>query len=204
MKYVKPLLDFIKLPVPQKVAFCRFVIICLTDNPLYPNPDVSLAEAQIAVDNLEAASIQSLDGGRSIVSAMHDQILITNKVFRKLVAYVDRMADGDEVKVIASGFNPSKEPKAKYKAPFAVHLGAHKGSVKLVARAVARAAAYIWQYLSFNSLTNAPEWVIIGYSTTASFEFKGLTIGTEYSFRFATITPESTSDFSSAVSIIVT
>jgi len=48
-------LEFIRLSVALKILFYRFVLLSLTGNILYQQPDVSLAEAKLAVDNLEIA-----------------------------------------------------------------------------------------------------------------------------------------------------
>ncbi|HEY4788604.1 MAG TPA: hypothetical protein VIH57_21285, partial [Bacteroidales bacterium] len=42
MKKHRVLLNFVKLSIPEKVAFCKNVISCLKNNPVFTKPDVEL------------------------------------------------------------------------------------------------------------------------------------------------------------------
>ena len=45
MKKLKVLTSFTKLPIVDKASFCHNVIVKMTNNLLFTDPDVSLAEA---------------------------------------------------------------------------------------------------------------------------------------------------------------
>jgi hypothetical protein len=50
-------------------------------------------------------------------------------IFRTLAVYVDRKADGDETKILSSGFHISKQPTPIQKAPHTACDGVNSGCV---------------------------------------------------------------------------
>jgi hypothetical protein len=203
MKKIKVLLDFIKLSVAEKIAFYRNIIAKLTDNPTYPTPEVPLTDAKAVVDALEAAFVASRDGSHSAISAMHDNEAAANAVFYKLAAYVEKVAEGDETKILSSGFHESRQPISRQKPQLSAADGANTGSVKLIAKAVDRAGAYIWQSAKESLPVEDSEWVLVATGTRSYHEISGLTVGGKYYFRVAAVTPDGTADFSAPVLKVV-
>jgi archaellum component FlaF (FlaF/FlaG flagellin family) len=203
MKKIKVLLDFIKLPVAEKTAFYRNVIVQLTDNALYANPDVSMIDAKSATDALESSFLAASDGSHTAVSILHANETAVDNLFRLLAAYVERIAAGDESKILNSGFHVSKQPVPLQKATLTVNDGANSGTVKLVAKAVERAGAYIWQYAKDTLPENDIGWIHITTSTRASYDVTVLTVTCKYYFRVAAVTPNGITDFSAPVMKIV-
>jgi hypothetical protein len=203
MKKVKVLLDFIRFAIAMKIAFYRNVITKLTDNVFFTKPDVSLADAKTSVDKLETAFIGAQDGGHTAVAAMHDAEAEADAIFRILAAYVDRIADGDETKILSSGFHPSAQPTTIQKPALSAEDGDNSGSVRLVAKAIEKAGSYIWQIGKDVLPTDESGWSIIGQSTRAYYDLTGLTVGAKYYFRVAAVTPDGTTDFTAAVLKIV-
>ncbi len=203
MKRIKVVLDFIKFPVTEKVNFYRSIIAKLTGNLIYPTPDVSLTAAQVAIDALEAAILAKRDGSHTAVSAMYDAEEAADTIFRTLAAYVERIAAGDETRILSSGFHESKQPILTPKAVLSVTDGAHSGAVKLIAKAVERAGSYIWQYAKDAIPGDDSGWILAGVCTCASFEINGLTVATKYYFRVAAVTPDGAQDFSAPVMKVV-
>ncbi|MGZ8162844.1 MAG: hypothetical protein ACXWTT_08260 [Methylobacter sp.] len=203
MKKIKVLLDFIKLAVTEKVAFYRNIIAKLTNNPTYPTPDVSLADAKAAVDNFEAVILAARDGGHTAVSAMHDSEAATDAMFRILASYIDKTADGDETKILSSGFHESRQPVAQQKATLAVNDGSHSGSVKLIAKAIDKAGAYIWQYAKETLPAIESDWLAVATGTYSYYELSGLIVAARYYFRVAAVTSAGTTDFCAPVSKVV-
>jgi hypothetical protein len=202
MKKIKVVLDFIQFSVSEKIAFYRNVAK-LTDNPNYPNPQVPLADAKAVVDDFEAAYVAARDGGHTAVSNMHDKEAAADAVFRTLASYVVNIADGDETKILSSGFHESKQPVAQQKATLVINDGSHSGSVKLVAKAIDKTGAYIWQYAKDTLPTNESDWLIAANTTQSSYEEDGLTVSATYFFRVAAVTTTGTTDFCKPVAKIV-
>ena len=203
MKKVKVLLDFIRLVIAEKITFYRSVLSSLTDNDTFPSPDAPLTEAKAAVDALENSSIAAKDGSRTAISIMHDNEEKADTVFRTLAAYVERIAAGDETKILSSGFHISKQPTPIQKAALTAYDGANSGCVKLVAKAVDKAGAYIWQMAKDTLPENGSQWINLGTSTQSNFELSGLVIASKYYFRVAAVTPDGTSDCCAPVMKVV-
>jgi hypothetical protein len=203
MRRIKVILDFIKLTVAAKISFYRNVIVKLTGNVTFPNPDEPLENARMAVDKLEAAQLAAKDGGHTARSAMHDAEEEADKEFRILAAYVDRIAAGDETTILSSGFHISKQPSIAQKPELSVDKGDNSGSVWLVARAVDKAGAYIWQYAKDTLPATDAEWLTAGHTTQSYFQLTGLTVAAKYYFRIAAITPDGLTDYTTAIMKVV-
>jgi hypothetical protein len=121
------LLSFIKLSIVEKIAFYRNIIAKLTDNPAFANPEVPLTDAKTAVDTLEASYLVARDGSHTAISAMHADEVVTDALFYKLAAYVEKVAEGDETKILSSGFQESKQPASRQKAQLSITDGSHSG-----------------------------------------------------------------------------
>lgn len=203
MKKIKVLLSFTRLAVAEKIAFYRNVIAKLTENRVFPNPDVSLETAKTAVDKMETSYIASKDGSHTAVAMLHADEQAADDIFRTLAAYVDRIGNGDETNLLSSGFQISKQPTPIQKATLAVEDGTNSGCVKLVAKAVEKAGAYIWQYSKDLLPAEENGWVNAGTSTRSYYDVEELAVAARYYFRVAAVTPEGTTDFSSPVTKIV-
>jgi len=203
MKKIFVLLDFIELAVAEKISFYRNVIAKLTGNATYPTPDKPLTEAKTDTDNLETAYINAKDGSHTLIAKMRAAEATADNLFRILAAYVERIADGDEAKILSSGFHPSKQPASIQKPELTATNGSNLGSVKLVAKAIDGAGAYIWQQAKDNLPANDSGWTIAGHSTVAHFEITGLQQVSKYWFRVAAITPTGTTNYTAPVMKVV-
>ena len=203
MKTAKALLDFIRFSVSVKIVFYYHVINKLTGNPFFSHPDIPLDDAKVATNALETAFMATKDGSHTAISAMYNAEETADHIFRLLVAYVNRIARGDETALLSSGFHVLKQP-ATFQKPFLVVIESdNSGSVKLVAKSVARAGAYIWQMAKDKLPESEEEWATIGYSTGANFQVANLNAPAKYYFRVAAITPDGTLDFTPAVMKVV-
>jgi len=203
MRKTTVVLNFIPYAVSEKVSFCRNVNDKLFGNALYPTPDVTLVDANAAVDALESAILAAKDGGHTAISAMHDAEKLVNEIYRKLANYVDRTAAGDDTSILSSGFHISKQPVITPKATLAAVDGEHSGSVRLVAKALLGAVAYLWQMAIDDAAGTGLVWIAIGSSTRANFEVSGLEVMKRYKFRFAAVTVDGTTDYCEPVSKII-
>lgn len=203
MKKLKALLDFIQLSVVAKIAFYRSVLTYLTRNETFPNPDAPLVDVKVAVDALDIAYQATLDGSHTAVSAMHDAEDKADALFRILVAYVNRIADGNETQILSSGFHVSKQPGTVQKPELDAQNGDNSGSLWLVARAIDKAGAYIWQMAKDNLPATDEGWTTAGHSTQSYFQATGLTPGSKYYFRLTAITPTGQTDYTAPVAKIV-
>jgi hypothetical protein len=203
MKKIKALLDFIRLSIPKKIEFYYNVIIKLTNNASFSKTDIPLEEVKESVDNLKAAYLATKDGSHTATSAMYDAEEKADTYFRILAAYVNRIAWGNETTILSSGFNTSKQPSSIQKPVIQVFDADNSGSVYIVARAIENAKAYIWQSAKDKLPETEAGWTTVGHSTQSHFQVTNLSVAAKYYFRVAAITPDGTSDFTSAVMKVV-
>ncbi|MFI3184500.1 MAG: hypothetical protein QX198_00795 [Methylococcaceae bacterium] len=203
MKTIHVTYDFVRFSPIEQIPFYRNVISKMTGNSYFITPDVSLIEANAAIDALESAVIAASDGGHIAMSVMHDQEKIVEIPFRHLAAYVERIAAGDETKILSSGFHPSRQPIINPKAILAAYDGEHSGSVHLVAKAVPRARAYHFRMAKGGVPATDERWILCGVSTRADFMLSGLDVMQEYVFCVAALTPDGLSDYSTPIYKIV-
>ena len=145
MKVLKVLLNFATFSVSEKIMFFRNIMLKLTGNPIYLDPDPTLAELKLSVDELELAMLAAQDGGHIAILALHDHNKASTLLFRHLTHYVDKLAKGDETKILSSGFSPTKQPITIEKAVLTVANGKNSGTVHLYAKAYLKAGAYKWE-----------------------------------------------------------
>ncbi len=203
MKYIKVLLSFFQLSIPLKITFYRNVLLKMTANPHFTNPDISLALMKTAIDNLEASALACADGGRAATAIMHENEAIVDTMHRSQAGYVDRTAAGVAAIILSSGFDITKEPAAREKATLAVIDGSNSGIVVLIAKLIEHAGSYIWMMKGPMIDGVEQEFKIMGYSTQTRFEVADLIPGQIYYFCVAGITTTGTTDFCAPVSKMV-
>ena len=203
MRKDKVVLDYRRIPVPNKITFGRFVISKMKAKELFADPYVPYEEVESTVDKLEEYYLSSRDGSHTQIALMHQMKEEYDKVFRKLGEYVDRKANGDASVILSSGFNLVKQPKPRAKIELRVERGDISGTVKLKRAAVNKATAYIWQYSISEEAPTETSWVFGGCSAQATFEISGLTPQTKVWFRVAAVTREGMQAFTDPIIIVV-
>ena len=197
MQTLKVLLTFVLYSVRDKVTFFRHILEEMTANPLYPTPDVSLAEAKLAIDHFEAAILAAQDGSHTAISLMHDSEKACTLLFRHIASYVNRIANGDESKILSSGFHCSTPYPTRDKPVLAITDGSHSGSAIGTNKSVPKAGSYVWE------INKAIGWVQVAITTQTTYLFEGLLVGSVVEFRSAAVTPEGITDFCAPVSKLI-
>jgi hypothetical protein len=204
MKKLKVKLDFVRIPNVSKVEFARNVISKMENNNSLVDPDPSLTAIGDACNELELAITDADGGGRLQTGIMRQAARKLVDLLRKLAAWVDRIADGDEVVILSSGFHPTKQYTYSPKAEFWVRNGDCHGEMIMGHAAIKKARSYIWQI----NLTDAPfeneGWIWAGASTKAGFRLTGLEIGKIIWFRCCGVTCHGLTPWSDPLSRMVT
>jgi hypothetical protein len=82
----------------------------ITNNPtVFPDPDPTLAELNSANDKLNV-TISEKDGSKLKNQMVSDQAAVVFELLKRLLAYVNKKANGDRSIILLSGFNCSDEP----------------------------------------------------------------------------------------------
>ena len=203
MRRTKVVHDFMTYPVVEKLPFYRNISIQVADASLFPNLPIPLTTIKAVIDDFESALLAAKDGAHSAIAIRNDKEIVVDDLFRDLAAYVNMVASGDETIIIQSGFHASKQPTPHQKPEIAAYDGAHSGSVLLKIKAIEGAVAYIWQYIQEATPNSASVWITVNTSTVANFQIDHLIPGVTYSFRYASISSDGTSDFCTPISKIV-
>jgi len=98
-------LDFINLPIPQKIEFVRDRVVDMTGNVNFPTPDVPLADITTAVDDLETKHLGAQGGGEAQTQAQDASEEALDELMRQEAAYVTRIANGSTVIITSAGFD---------------------------------------------------------------------------------------------------
>ena len=203
MKKITTLLDFVGFKVNDKLVFYKNGAVQLANTLLFPDLPVPLSTINKIIDDFEVAVLAAKDGAHSANSEMHDKEKIADDLFRKLAAYVDKIADGDETIILKSGFHASKQPIPFEKSALAVTHGDHSGTVNVVMKAVKGAVVYRIKYRLSVASGQVNPWIEVDISTVAKCIVGNLIPGSKYEFIFASVSSTGTSDYSDPFNIIV-
>ena len=195
----KVLLDMMSLaPAPKVLAYER-VISCLTASIDYTSPDVPLAELTLLLGNFKKSILDSADGSHTAKAEMRANEILVDNAYRNEAAYVQRVSEGDEAKILSSGFSVAKPHGPQHKPEFAALDGPNSGSLKLVCDPVSKAGSYEFQMYEGDDPEGEVDWHTIGQSTAASFVITDLTPLKKYYFRFRAVTTLGVTDYCAPV-----
>jgi hypothetical protein len=92
------------------IAFARNVVVLMTGNANYPTPSPTLKVITTAVDALETAVQEALDGGKIAIATRNAARAELLSLLRQLASYVTGNCNADLVLLLSSGFEPIKAP----------------------------------------------------------------------------------------------
>lgn len=199
MKNDRVVLNFVRMPVPQKIEFGRNVEARLRKNPVFEQPDVSCDDLKACTDLLETRYVASIKGGKMATALLHQADDEWVELMRNEAKYVDRIANGDATIILNAGFSMAKQRSAAGRPEFTVELGDKSGTVLLRRQRVIGGRAYIWQYVQGDFPTDDANWIVAQITTQASVELSGLTPLSRYWFRVAVVTPQGTGPFTTPI-----
>jgi hypothetical protein len=184
----------VSLPKPGSTPALISVVAAMTDNPVFPSPDPSLAAVDAAIDALDYAQVASMTRTRGTVAARNQKRQALDEVLDQLKAYVQRVADDDSetaARVIeTAGMRVARYQPARKKT-FSVRDDSVSGSVVLTAQRAAKEAAYHWQY----SLDGGTTWLELTITLATKTRMAGLTPASRVLFRYRAITRRGMGDF---------
>lgn len=117
MAKAKVKLDFIALPIPQKIEYVRDRVGDMTGNSNFPTPDVPLATITTAVNDLETKYLAAQGGGTAQTAAQNASEEALDDLMREEAGYVTRIADGNVVIITSAGFTATQTEPSPVAAP---------------------------------------------------------------------------------------
>ena len=203
MKKSYVVFDFLKFPVPGKVAKGRRVLLGVGGNPIFVTPDIPLNDLKRSTDELENSFLAAQLGGKENTARLHKAEATWDYQMRLEARYVERIAAFDEAIILSSGFSVSRQPAPMQKPELSASNGDQSGSVLLHRQAVPGAKTYLWQYC-YGTLSQTEEgWTNAGFTTKASTLLMELDPVLRYWFRVAVVTKDGTSAYSDPIMHVV-
>jgi hypothetical protein len=203
MKKSVVVLKFSKLPIPQKIAKARSIVLALTGNANFISPTPALTVITTLINDLETAYLAAQNGGTNDTANMHTKEFLLESSLKLLLAYIESIANTNlltaETVALSSGFD-LKSPTVRGAKGFSVKPTGNPGEVKLSTNRTGRASV-LWQ-MSKDPL-DALGWSIIGHTSLASFIKDGLISGVRYYFRVSSATKDGQDHWSDVINTIV-
>jgi len=203
MKKDHVVLNFVKIPIAQKIEVGRSVEGKMRANPRFANSDVPYDDLRASTDLLESRNVAAITGGKEATALRHQAEEMWVDKMRKTALFVDRIADGDGALILSAGFDLAKQPSPAVRPEFSVELGEKSGSVLLRRQKVEGAKSYIWQYSIGETPAGEAEWVTAQVTSQASVELTGLTPLNKYWFRVAAVTIAGTTAYNAPIMQVV-
>jgi hypothetical protein len=189
MRIIRVIISYKLKSVIEFIDFCLHVIKCMTLNPKFPTPDVSMTELSTSVKVLQDKHDAALNGNKEAKEGVKVARKATERLMRLNGLYVDKIANGDPEIIASSGYEASKQPVPAIRPDFSVSVGAEAGEIVLIRKAVRNAASYVWQFVPHPIPQDEKLWVLAGVSTQARCVIQNLDSGSKYWFRVAAVTP---------------
>jgi hypothetical protein len=193
--------------VPEVIVTAVTIKQKMTLNANFPDPPVTMANFDLQIEQLILRQTEVQDiGGKDNTVRRDLQLDIVVTTINRLGAYVDYVADGDEVIILSSGFEMVSEPHAVGTLPPPAGLkptvpGLAIATVLLRHESVPKKKSYQYQYrlVVAGQLPNEG-WSEIESGSKLSYTFTGLVSGSLYEFRVRTLSSAGTGDWSLSVS----
>lgn len=194
------------LSIAQKIEKTRFIVTSMTGNAFFaepnPLPTPPLATLTADVNALETAYIAAQAGGKQATALMRAREVVVDRDFTALAAYVEMVANTNfpmaETIVRSAGMG-IKQITPPVINDFEIDNTEVPGEIKLKVKSV-RGASYIYQMCNDPSIES--NWQLLKIIKQAKLVKDGLTSGSRYYFRVATIDKSGQLPWSNVLNII--
>ena len=198
-------LNLSRLSVAVKIEKGRHIVTSMTNNAgTFVAPKPTLASVTVAINNLETAFNNAQNGGKTLTAIMHEKEVILDDLLTQLGHYVEDTANGIASIILLSGMDlkKPKTPVGPLAAPanLRIKITGNPGEIQLRWNTVKHTFNYVIQMaVSTDGGATYSPFNEIGFSTKAKFLVTGLTSGTRYAFRVATLGTAGLSPWSNPV-----
>lgn len=195
-------LSLYNLSVSAILTYGRRIVSMMTGNPNFPTPEPPLADVTVSLDGLQVAE-EAMPGGPEATDLRNVRLEEVKQKLNDLRNYVEFIAKGNSTIILSSGmeYRSANTPVGILPAPEPVtgKNGVAVGSVKLKWKRVPKNTGY-----RVEATTNPSEgWPIVVEAEKASTTIYGLTPGTKYYFRIATLSHAGYEGYSATIPVRV-
>ena len=192
-----------KMDVPTKIVEVDAILAKMTNNAYYPNPRPSLAELSTALEACRFTHQEALTRGTEKVAIAALRLKDMDVMVSQLAAYVQSESNGEEVRILSSGFKvrSAATPTKPMTQPQALRfkLSPYPGQVDLKWEPVPGARTYFVE----KSVDGANDWQQCGTCTRSSIHIAGFASTIYMWFRVSAIGGLGTSPASDAVKALI-
>jgi hypothetical protein len=189
-------------PVAEIVSIAKAVVVSMTGNPAFPNPQPTLAAINAAIADLETAEAAAKARTHGAVATRNQKRKALVTLLEQLRGYVQTVADADGERAMAliqSAAMNVKKVTPRAQRVFAVKQAALSGAVTLVTPSAGHRSSYEWEF----SADGGKTWQALPPTIQAKTSMTGLVAGATYSFRYRSVTRSGAADWSAPVSVVV-
>ena len=200
----KILTNFTRYAVLVLIEIVRFVILKMTDNAYFPIPDPTLDYILDLVNDLETKNTTAKSGAKQAREEMVAARLLMNDAMFSLALYIEKIAKGNELILVSSGFPLAKIRRAAIRESFWAKRGLNSGDVLIGCVSYPKAKAYVWELFAG---TTPPEddnlWKFVKATVQRKTKISNLIKGSTVWFRYCAVTKEGMMAWSNAIEIVI-
>lgn len=186
-------LNFIRLPLTEKITRARQIVAALTGNASFPTPTPALALVISAIDDFETAFIATQAARQDAKAKTSDQQQkedALDRIITQLASYVEAASGDNEVLIQSAGMDVRATPSVTTETPaapssLAATAGDRDGEIDLTWDTLFGARSYVIE--KSGDPPTATSWSHSAVATKSRATIEGLTSGTRYWFRVAAI-----------------
>lgn len=168
----------------ELIDFTDHIYDSMNGNVNFPKPSPELAVLQAANAELKKAAKAQRIGDKLSTTKVSDARYEVETILKFLAGYVEYTSKTDEAMALSSGFELKKAPAFRGGKDFKAKQGA-SGTVELSTPHV-KNSCYIWEF-GTDPRPDAENWKQGAITTITKASITGLTPGTHYWFRVATV-----------------
>ena len=194
------------LKLPRKISdlinIARVIVITMTGNPNFPNPQPTVAAMTTGLNELVMAEAGAKVRSMGAVALRNAKKRALVTLLEEWRTYVQSTADAspeNAANIIQSGGATMRKNPVRKNLGFHAKLTTTPGSVKVVAPAAAHRAFYDWQ----SSIDGGKTWVDLPQTLQSKMTVAGLPTMTTVQFRYRATVKAGEGAWSQPISILV-
>jgi hypothetical protein len=183
---IRVALNFATFPIDQLNSFLILLLVCLKNNPLFPDLPVKYADLQVLVTTFQTSLAASRVGGPKDTAALSEATDAVIVALRQIAGYIQSLGLTKESDVLSSGFDiiiPGRSPQTPLPQPEFTLDNSVPGQLGINLTAVPNAKSYHVQYA-----TGSGAMIDLGiFPNTRNILIPSTVAGTVYSARIQAI-----------------
>ncbi len=183
---IRVALNFATFPIDQLNSFLILLLVCLKDNPLFPDLPIAYADLQVLATTFQTKLAAAKVGGEIDTAALSEATDAVTVALRQIAGYIQSLGLTKESDVLSSGFDiiiPGRSPQSPLVQPQFTLDNSVPSQLGFNLGAVPNAKSYHVQY----AIGNGPMIDLAIFPNTKNIIIPNTVAGTVYSARIQAI-----------------